>query len=223
MLKPLAGASVVRAARAPGARQTAALESSRLEIAGLELVTGVGFWRSSDSTCHISPCLYIKANSGFAGVGAVLRLLTLRWKYIFWTVLETSYVSAAANQQLATFGTRVGLQLHPGSSARLRLQVGLAMGYSHLAIPSVMEPSVIEKDTIDRTGNQFTMDGFMLSPTVHASYRVSSNISVGGGVRMPMVVAHDLTVPNSDLSYLSSEGNSIPMLLLFGATISWLR
>ena len=223
LLEPLARASVDRAAQAPDSRQTAALERGRLEIAGLEIVTGVGFWRSSESKCYIPPCLYTKSKSGFAGVGAVLRLLTLRWKSIFWTVLETSYVSAAPNQQFATFCTRVGLQFHPGSSARLRLQVGLALGYSHLAIPSVIDPSVIDPNTIDRTGNQFTMDGFLLSPTVHASYRVSSNFSVGGGVRMPIILVHDLTVPNSDLSYLSSEGNSIPMLLLFGATISWLR
>lgn len=223
LLKPWPGPSVDRAAPAPDAKQIAALERGRLEIAGLELVTGVGFWRSGESKCYIPPCLYLKSKSGFAGVGAVLRILTLRWKYIFWTVLETSYVSAAQNQQFAAFGTRVGLQFHPGSSARLRLQIGLALGYSHLAIPSVVDPSVTNKNIIDRTGNQFTMDGFLLSPTVHASYRVSSNLTVGGGVRLPVILAHDLSVPNSDLSYLSSEGNSIPMLLLLGASISWLR
>ncbi len=222
-LKPTSKARGERGAQAPNTEQAAALERGRLEIAGMELVTGIGFWRSSQSRCYIPPCLYIKSDSGFAGVGAVLRLATLRWKHLFWTVLETSYVSAASNQQFAAFGTRVGLQLNPGSSTRLRLQIGLALGYSHLAIPSVVEPSVVDNETIDRTDNQFTMDGFWLSPTVHASYRVSGNLSVGGGVRMPMVLAHALTVPNSDLSYLTSEGNGIPVLLLFGASISWLR
>ena len=218
LLKPLARETV----RAPGPAQTAPPQRGRLEIAGLELVSGVGFWRTSQTKCYAPPCLYLKSENGFAGVGAVLRLLTLRWKFIFWTVLETSYVAAASNQQFAAFSTRVGLQFHPGSSARLRLQVGLALGYTHLAIPSVLEPSVLDEKTIDRTDNQFTMDGFMLSPTVHASYRVSRNVAIGGGIRMPVIVAHDLSVPNSDLSYLTSGGNSIPMLLLFGATVSWL-
>lgn len=192
---------------------------NRTEIAGVELVTGPGFWWSGKDSYNCKRCVYPKAESDFLGVGLLFRLLTLKKSVLYWTVLELSYVGAGANQRLATIGTRVGLQFNPGSSGRLRIQAGLALGYFHLAFPSVIENT----EGYDRSDNEFTLDGFMISPTLHLDYRLSRDFTLGGGIRLPIGAGFGVNAPHYDSSDIIGEEDINPVMLLFCVSASWLR
>ena len=189
-----------------------------IEIAGAEIALGAGFGWSTGSEAVCSDCLYSRSDSGFLGMGVVVRLVTLKWKYLFWTALDTGFMAGKANSRFAMIATRLGLQFHPGQSGRLRLQVGLGMGYYYLSIPSAYQT---DPDNYDRTSNEFTLNGFMFSPTLHMDYRVGENLTLGGGIRLPISAGYDLSSSHMREDKIERADEISPAMFIFGFSVGW--
>jgi len=111
------------------------------------------------------------------GYGAVYRFFTLKWQYVYWTILEVEMTISKEYGTSVTpdgfLGMQLGYPLYLGEEGRHQLRFGLLMGYCFM------------EDEVDDTNP----GGFCLGPAVSYIYQTGGWFHVGASLRLAAPVA----------------------------------
>jgi hypothetical protein len=142
---------------------------SRLEWLGIEVSTG--------GTAG--------ENGRFLGGGIGIQPITLRWPWVFWTLVEAGFGGGPVGPGWSYVGSRVGVPFYFGRRDQHQVRVGLGIGWGMIALGKMF---------YDDRGNELGSGGspVHLSLTAHYYFQTRGRFQVGAGLRVIIPITSSL-------------------------------
>lgn len=132
-------------------------------------------------------------NGGFLGMGLGLQFFTLKWKYLFWTVVDMAGGLAPGGERaFGFFNTRAGFPLYFGKRNQHQLRLGLGLGWALYSLSDEVEFKYSD-------GIAPVTSSANVSPSIHYLYQFSGMYFIGLGIRaqIPMYCADPEPCPTA--------------------------